>query len=471
MEFKKKIAYNLLISILAKIASLILGLAAIGLTTRYLGQNGFGEFSTILAFLFVFSVLADLGLYSITLKEISKDGADERKITGNVFSFRLISGFLIFGAAVLAGFISPYSWAVKIGILIASVGYWAMAGSQILMSAFQKYLKMEKVALADGFSRLIHLGLVLFFIQKNGGFFSIVWAFSIAALINLFLLLIFVQKHIPFKLEFDFVFLRKTLIQSYPLALGAVLTMLYFKMDTVLLSLMKPSSDVGIYSLPYRILEVLIFFPSMFTGLIMPFLSKYVFSEAERFKNIVQKSWDLLLITIIPLIVGTLFLSKKIIFLLSSPEFIKSVDVLNILIFATAIIFISNLLYNIIVVLEKQKQFIWIFGAGAVLNIVSNLIFIPKYSYYATSVNTVITEFLVVGLMLWVIYRTLNYLPSSKLFFKSFLASLVMAAALYFLSGWPLLALLTISILIYFIFLYLLRGISKEDVLIFFPGN
>lgn len=471
MEFKKKVAYNLLISVLAKVVTLIIGLVTIGLITRYLGQSGFGEFSTILAFLFVFSVLADLGLYSITLKEISKDGTDEKKIIGNVFSFRLISGFLIFSAAALIGFIFPYSWSIKIGILIASLGYWSMSSSQILIGAFQKYLRMEKVALADGFSRLIQLGLILFFIQKNSGFFSIVWAFSIASLINLFLLLVFIQKHIPFKLEFDFVFLKKTLIQSYPLALGAVLTMFYFKMDTVLLSLMKPSSDVGIYSLPYRILEVLIFFPSMFTGLIMPFLSKYVFTEPEKLKNIIQKSWDLLLITIIPLTTGILFLSKRVILLLGSSEFIKSVDVLNILIFATAIIFMSNLLYNIIVVLEKQKQFIWIFGVGAVLNIVSNLIFIPKYSYYATSINTVITEFLVAGLMLLVIYRTLNYFPSSKLFFKSFFASLAMAAALYFLSGWPLLALLTISILIYFIFLYLLRGVSKEDILIFFPGN
>lgn len=471
MSIKKKIFYNTFVSVLARAVVVIIGLIIISLITRYLGQNGFGDFSTILAFLFVFSVFAELGLYPILLKKISESENNEVKIFNNIFTLRFFSSFFIFVVASLIGFLFPYSLEIKIGVIIASLGYWALINNQLLMVIFQKHLKMEKVALAEVLSRLFQLAIVVLFIWRDLGFFSIVLTFSLSSIVNFIILFLYARKYILFKLEFDFSFYKTILKQSYPLAVGGILTMFYFKFDTVLLSLMKSSNDVGIYSLPYRILEVLIFFPSMFTGLIMPFLSKYALTDKDKFKNIINKSYNALTIIIIPLIMGTLVLSDKIILFLGGDEFAKSIDVLNILIFGVAIIFISNLFYNIIVALEKQNSFIWIFAIGALVNILLNLIFIPKYSYYATSVNTVITEFLVAILMLAVIYKSLKYwiFPDSLL--KSFFASLIMAVALYYLYNFSLFLLLPLAVIIYVFFLYLFRGITKEDILMFLPSS
>jgi len=472
MDLKKLIFHNTLISLSSKLVSVIVGIVSINLLTRYLGQSGFGDYSTILAFLFVFSIFTDLGLYSITIREIAKANAEEeRLIINNVFTLRIFSGLIIFGLAAFSSLFFPYSSQIKIGILIATLGFWSLAAIQILMCVFQKYLKMEKVALAECLSRVVQLFLLLYFVYKNAGFFSIIWAFSLSSLINLILLFIYAKKYVNFSLNFDFNSWKKILAQSYPLALGAVLTMFYFKFDTVLLSLMKSSVEVGIYSLPYRILEILIFFPSIFTGLIMPPMAKHIFSEPHRFKNIIQKSMDVLLMAAVPLVIGTILLSQKIIIFLSSIDFVKSVDVLNILIFATAIIFISQLFYNIIVVLEKQKDFIRIFAIGAVFNIVSNLIFIPKYSYYATSFNTVLTELLVIYLMAMVIIKNLHYLPSFKMLYKFILAAAVMGVVVYSLSNQFLIIPVIAGAIVYVICLYLLHAISEEDIALIFNKN
>lgn len=465
MEIKKRIFYNIFISLGARILSVVIGIVVINLTTHYLGQNGYGEFSTILAFLFVFSIFADLGLYSITIKEISKseNNEEENKIVSNVFTLRFVSSLVFFSLAVIAGLFFPYSYQIKIGIFIGALGYLAQSTSQVLLAVFQKYLAMEKVAIAECSTRLVQLGLTFFFVHSNFGFFGIIWAFTISSLINLIILYISAKKYVSFKFKADLSFWKKIILHSYPLALGGVLTMFYFKFDTVLLSLMKPSADVGIYSLPYRILEILIFFPSIFTGLVMPVMSKYVLTDKDKFKSVIQKSLDMLILSATPLIIGTLLLSKKIIIFLSGEEFIKSADVFNILIFATFIIFISHLFYNIILVLDKQKSFIWIFGSGAVLNIILNIILIPRYSYIATSITTVITEFIVAGLMFYIISKNLKYLLSFKLFFKSLFASMGMGLGLYFIKL-PLIIAIIFGILIYLIFLYLFKAISKEDI-------
>ena len=72
MSTPRKIAYNVVFSAAAKMAGTVLALVGIGFITRYLGKDGFGDYSTVLAFFFFFGALADLGLYSISTREISR---------------------------------------------------------------------------------------------------------------------------------------------------------------------------------------------------------------------------------------------------------------------------------------------------------------------------------------------------------------------------------------------------------------
>ncbi len=461
----RKIAYNTIISTGARIIGLALSLIIIGFITRYLGQVGFGYYVTILAFLYFFTVLADLGLYSICVREISRPEADEKKITSNAFTLRFIIGLFIFALAPLIVYFFPYPGQIKLGILIGAVGFWLLSDSQVLMGIFQKYLRTDKAALAELLGRLTQLVLVAFFIWRKFDFLFIVGALVGGALVNFLLVFFFSQKYIPVFFQFDFSFWRSLLKKSLPLALAIIFTMVYFKIDTIMLSLMKGPTEVGIYGLAYKILESLLFFPTMFIGLIMPLMSKYAFSSREKFKKITQKTLDILLIFIIPLLIGTVFLSPQIITLIAGQSFILSANVLNILIVAVGIIFLGGLFSNMIISLEKQESLIYIYGLGAALNLAANLVFIPKYSYYGAAGTTVLTELIVTALMVVVLYQTLKSFLSFNLLIKCALAGLVMAVLLYFLAGWNLFILIISAGLVYFGFLWLIGGFSTKEVL------
>lgn len=461
----KKIAYNTIISAVARIIGLAISLITIGLVARYLGGIEFGYYAIVLAFLFFFSVLSDLGLYSICLRDISAPGADEEKIASNAFSLRFFAGLLFFCLAPLVILLFPYPRQVQVGVLIGAVGFWLMSNQQVLVGIFQKYLRMDNVAMGELLGRIVQLGLVIFFIWRDFGFLSIISAFVAGALVNFALVFILSRKFISISFQFDFVFWKKLLKESLPLALAIVFTVIYFKLDTIMLSLMKPVVDVGIYNLAYRILESLLFFPAMFVGLVMPLMSRYAFSDNSKFKKTIQKTLDILLIFIVPMMVGVFFLSSKIVVLIGGNDFILSGGVFKILIIAAGIIFLGVLLSNIIISLKKQKSLTVIYGFGALFNLVANFIFIPKYSYYGAAWTTVATELIVTIMMIFVVYKALNYLPSFGIFYKSVLAALLMALPLYFLSSWPLVILILLSILVYFggLWLFIRKKSNKNN--------
>ena len=473
MILARKIAYNTIISTGARLIGVALSLISIGFIARYLGKEGFGSYSLILAFLYAFNILADFGLYSLMTREISRPGADEKKIASNIFTLRVVALLIFLGIASIVVWFFPYNFQIKLGVLIGSVAFLLMSASQVLMGIFQKYLRIDKPGLAELIGRLSQLGLIVLFVFLDLGFFAILGALIISNFLIFVINFIFARKYVPLGLAFDFSLWRKLVKTAFPIAVSIVLTLIYFKIDSIFLSLpainrgaVNPIIDVGIYNIAYKVLEGIIFFPAMFVGLIMPLLSKHALSNQEEFKKIFQKVLDVLIIFIIPLLIGLLLLSLPIVTLIGGKDFTDSAKVLQILAFAVGLIFLGNLFGHSIIALDKQKTAAWIYFGGMIFNVITNLIFIPKYSYLGAAATTVFTELLVTILMLWLIYKTIRYFPSFKIVWKILFAGLIMGLFIYIFQGWNLFILVSLAAIIYFAVLYLIKGIKKEEILL-----
>jgi len=464
LNLTQKIAYNAFFSAGARVVQTALAFVIIILIVRYLGEKGFGDYIIVVTFIYIFSVFADLGLYSIVVREISREDADEKKIINNAFTLRLTAGLFIFCLAYFASLLFPYSDNVRFGIAVAALGFWTLSNIQVLMGLFQKRLAMDKVAIAEIAGRVAQLFFVWYFIANDFGFLHIIFAIFLGALVNFFLVLYFASKYVKIKLEFDFRFWKKLLLQSYPLAISAILVLIYFKLDTIFLSVMKTSEAVGIYGLSYKILENLIFFPAMIVGLTMPIMSKYIFTNQDKFKSVVQRTLNFLIIAFIPIAFGVIMTSDKIIKLFSDEGFRDSPLVLNILIIALGFIFLGALFSNVIIAANRQKRLAQIYFVGMIFNVVTNIIFIPKYSYFGAAATTVATELLITALMIGVIYKTIKFIPSFGISRKALLASLLMALVLYYFSHLNIFFLAVIGAAVYIPVIYFIGGISKEEI-------
>ncbi|KKQ43095.1 MAG: Heteropolysaccharide repeat unit export protein, partial [Parcubacteria group bacterium GW2011_GWE2_37_8] len=194
----QKIASNTLISVVGRIASGALGLIAVALISRYLGREGFGEYSIILIFLYIVLAVSDLGLYSILSREISKIENNENKIISSIFGLRILSALLFFVVSFVVLYFLPYSKDIKIGILVASPGFLFLSANQLLMGVFQKHFKTIWPMIGDIIMRGAQLVFVFLFINFKMSLLFFALAISFGALFGFFANMIFARKLVKF---------------------------------------------------------------------------------------------------------------------------------------------------------------------------------------------------------------------------------------------------------------------------------
>lgn len=465
MVLARKIAYNVVLNSFLKVFSTVaLSLLSIRLMTGYLGQEGFGKYATILAFFAFFTAIADLGLGSVTAREISREGANEGEILGNVVALRITASLLLLLLSPLVIFFFDYSFDVEIGILIAALATAFSTLSFVLNGIFQKNLAMDRVAMVEFLGKLLQVGLIVLIVREDWGFLPIACTLIVSLSFNAITAFVLSRRYATFRLRFDIAFWKKFLRNSFPMGVTAIITFAYFKMDTILLSLLQSNAHVGIYNVAYKIMENLIFFPAMLAGLILPLLSRFIFTQRERFVEIADKTFKVFCIIIVPTITGTWFLAPDIIAIVSGSGFQESVSVLRILIFALGWIFFGSYFNMLLVVGNAQKKLMQTLLFAAVFNIGLNLFLIPRYSYIGAASTALMTEALVVLLTGFLTYRYVKYVPSFENIKRILLSGAVMAVTLFFLEPYSFLLSGIVGVAVYIGMLWLTRAVNPDEI-------
>jgi O-antigen/teichoic acid export membrane protein len=464
MVIARKIAYNVLVSSVSKFFSTALALVSIGFITRYLGREGFGNYATVLAFLSFFASLADLGLYHISTREISRPGADEKKIMGNIFTLRVISALAILALAPIIVLFFDYPPEVKEGIIIAAASFLFSSGYQVLNGVFQKNLAMDRVAVGELAGKIIQVAVVILAVKLQLGFNWIIASLLFNMMASFAIVFFWSRKYLRFNFRFDFSYWKKFLKESLPIGIGSVIVFVYFKMDTILLSLLKTSEDVGVYNAAYKVLENISFFPAMIIGLVLPILSNTIFTDKEKFKDISNKTFKVFIILVVPLIIGTLFLSSGIIQLIGGGQFGQSAAVLQVLVFALAAIFFGNFFNNILIAGNLQRKLMGIWILAAIFNVGLNLVIIPKFSFMGAAYVSTGTEIFVAIVAGYFAWKKLGYSPQPEKISGIFLAGVLMAVFLFFAKDMNFFLAAIVASAIYFTALWVFDAVKTSEI-------
>lgn len=460
-----KIAKNTIIQFIGKIFSTLLGIIALSLIIRYLGQIGYGYYTTVLVFLQFFAILMDLGLYLTLIREISERPEKENWIFNNFFTLRIITSILFLSLAPIVVIFFPYPSIVKWGVALVAIDFLLSSLVQIFTALFQRRLAITKVMLAEFIGRVGHLIFIIIIIGLKGNLLAILSGSVLNMFINFILVYSFARPFIKINLHFDFSYWKKIIQRTWPIAVGIVFNLIYFKTDTLILSLLKPASDVGVYGAPYKFLEILATLPHLFLGLILPILTTtWVKKNLKEFKKIYQASFDFFAMIGTPLILGTLIIGTPVITLLAGSEFAVSGPILKILILATVLIFFGSLFNYFIVAIDQQKKILKYFIITSILSVIGYLIFIPRYSYYGAAWMTVFSEAFIALMSFWLGWRLTKIGLSLKIFLKIIPASVIMTLIIYWLKFLPVIPLILIGIFIYSLLLILFKAISFDFI-------
>lgn len=480
MSYTKKVAFSTASQMIGKLVGLGISLATIAILFRYFGVEGMGKYTTVFAFAGFFSIFADFGLQWTLLRELSITD-DKQKAFSNIFAFRLVLAFLVHTLCFAAVWLFNYPIDVKIGVGIISLSWFFTTINSTLVAVFLNNFRVDITVSAEVVGRAVVL-LAAYFLTKAQMPLNIVLIGYVGAnLVNFLINSYFIRRFIKFKLAFDLKYWRYAVKQAIPIGIVLVFGFVYYKIDSLMLSLMKGMVDVGIYGTAYKLLEVLQIIPSMFLGAAFPIVTKYVATNDKRLPTAFQKQFDFLLLLAFPIVFAVFVLAVPIINFIGGSkglEFttastisiwgqnITSVTCLRILIFSVGVNFITNLYNYFIVSLGKQKWMVLPTIGFAILNVMLNLVLIPKYSYLGAAFATLTTE-LVVAIVYINISSKLHALPikflnSIKILFSAILMSVIM----YFLNsiGVNLFINLIVGVLIYLIMTVMLRAVPLDMI-------
>jgi len=479
-ELRKKVFKHLGIQTFGRIIFVILGLLVISLMMRYLGPQNYGYYSIAIAFLQIFGIVADFGLYLITLQYLGaietepKEKQQEKTdyVMGNLFAMRFFLALIFYGLAVLVGFCFPFPLIVKVGILILSLSLFFCTLIQHLSALYQKMFETQEIFKGEVLGRIILLGLMLLFVVFNFGFYYVLLSFGLANFINFLVLYFYSRRLARLRFRFDFLFWREVLGKVWPIGLAIVLNVIYFKADTLILFFYRPAADVGYYGAAYRVFEALIAFPSLFLGLVLPQLAKtWLAKEKENFRSIFQRSFDFLVMISIPFVFGSLAVGREAMIVIGGPQFGVAGEILKVISLAAGILFVGELFKQAMIILNKQKNVLPFYLINTVVALIGYFIFIPLYSYWGAAWVTFSVELLMFVIMLLYFYKQTGIMPQINFLVKSFFSGLIMFIFLFLFKNLNLFILAASGISLYLFILFLIGGLKKQEIEDLFEGK
>lgn len=410
-----KIAANTAFQLIGKVVSMSITILATIIITRMYGREGYGEFNLMQNFPALFFIVVDFGLNAIATKHLSAKWEDAEKYLGNILLLRIALSGLLIAAGIFTLLFFPYSPALKFGIYLSLFLILTQALYATTNIVFQVKLRYDLSTIGYIAGSFVVLALVTILSYAHVHISWVNFSYVIGGLVTFAINLAFIKKlklNIP--LSFDKKLWKFLLVQSLPLGLMFIFSQINFKADSILLSVMQLPKNTGlnntesvaVYGLAYKIFEVTLVIPTFFMNAVYPILIRHMLDGKHRLKNTFFKSIGaLLLFGLVSGLIGYLA-APFAIQVLGGPEFTESVKVLQVFMLGLFVFYLTQPIAWLIVTLDKQIYLPFIYLASAIFNVIANIFYIPKNSFYASSVITILSETLILVLLIIFAYKS-----------------------------------------------------------------
>tara|TARA_B100000686_G_scaffold42013_1_gene43836 strand:+ start:4656 stop:5873 length:1218 start_codon:yes stop_codon:yes gene_type:complete len=361
--------------------------------SRQLGPALFGIFSFLTTVVISANCFSSLGLDVWMIREITKAPEKAKEYFSAILGLKVVTSlvtialvFFIFQLADLSKGILNLLGIISISIIFNSI-------SQTLWhygDCFREFIYHSFLWAASNVIKSL-TGIVLVSIcqELKVLVIGIVFAEALALALSIYVIQ---KKYGNFKPQFQLLSGWNLLKQSSPIGMGVVFSVLYFRLDTVMLQLMTDERTVGLYNAAYKLFELVLVLPHSLMIVLFPGLVDEFHSQKEKFKVSLKK------VLVVYVGVGSIFslpffyYSFEVVDLIYGAYFLPSGEILKILATAMVLSFLIFLLSNVLIVSGQEQKNARILVGATLLNLILNLIWIPKYGAIGAAWSTVACE-------------------------------------------------------------------------------
>ena len=421
-----KVIKNYLYNLSYQILTIILPIITVPYVTRIFTSEALGNYVFYNSIVSYFSLFAMLGIGVYGTKQIAA-ASDVSSTFWNIYAIQLIASILAISVYVIAIFSIPQMG----GIIPLIVGITLFAKMIDISWLFSGKEDFKKITIRNIVVRLIGVISIFTFVKSSDDLYLYVFLIVIFDFLGQFVMWVPAKKFIK-RPSFNAKVIKKNLHPIVLLFLPQVAISLYVVLDRTLLGLLGSYSDVGIYEQGQKLISILLKVVSSLGVVMLPRVANLLSERRDKeAQNMVKFSFILYNLIIFPMIFGLIAVNEVFVKLFLGQNFQDVKYVLYVIVFNIMFVGWTNILgYQVLVVRNKNKEFMLSTTIPAFVSVAVNIVVIPFFGYIGASITSVVVEILVFAIQ-W--YYSRNIINKNLLFNKDLVkivcSSLVMFGA------------------------------------------
>ena len=419
-----KVIKNYLYNLSYQILTIILPIITVPYVTRIFTSEDLGNYGFYNSIVSYFSLFAMLGIGIYGTKQIAA-ARDVSSTFWNIYAIQLTSSILALFVYVMTLLSIPKMSGI-VPIMLGIVLLTKMIDISWLFTGKEDF---KKITLRNTMVKVAGVISIFTFIKSSEDLYLYIFLIVIFDFLGQFVMWIPAKKFIK-RPSFDTKIIKKNLHPIVLLLLPQVAISLYVVLDRTLLGLLGSYSDVGIYEQGQKLTSILLTVVSSLGAVMLPRVANLLSERKEKeAQNMVKFSFILYNLIIFPMIFGLIAINEVFVKLFLGQNFQDVKYVLYIIVFNIMFIGWTNILgYQVLVVRNKNKEFMLSTTIPAFVSVAVNIAVIPFFGYIGASITSVVVETLVFAIQ-W--YYSRNIINKNLLFNKD-LAKIICSSLVMF---------------------------------------
>lgn len=467
MHQNKSLKLNFIMNVLLTAASFIFPLITFPYVSRILLPVGTGKVAFVTSIIAYFSMAAMLGIPTYGIRICAQNRDNKKRLSATVheiFFINLIMTILVYGVlSICLLFVPTFRQERLLYLILSSTMLFNLIGMEWLYKALEEY---KYITIRSIIFKFISVFLILILVHAQADY-RIYAAITIFANTGSNILnFINAKKYISFKYCGPYNYRQhiKPIFTFFSLSVAATV---YTNMDTILLGFIQGDAAVGYYNSALKIKNILIAFITSLSSVLLPRSSYYAEKKLlNEFTALSKKAIRFVMVTSLPLCIFFILIAKESIIFLSGEAFIPAIRPTQILMPTIILIGLTNIIgIQYLVPLGKEKFVLYSTIVGAIIDIIINIIFIPKIGVIGAAIATLTAEFSVLIVQVLFIRKSIKLLFKDlqlhKLFLSLFLPVLLLIYARSIFIDINLITLIFISGLFWGLYLLQLKFVFR----------
>jgi O-antigen/teichoic acid export membrane protein len=473
LEIAKNISKNVTVLAGTRVITYISGFVLIIFLPRYLGAEDYGKLFLGISIVSMASIFIDFGGRYLITKEISRSKENAAATIITSITNRIFLWFISIIGVMIFAFIAQYPFDVKIVILVLSVGTLWEGTRGVLWCAFQGFEMMEYPSNASIIESMFKTIVCVVALILGANVIVIAILYITSSFLNTAILIKFSRRFIlsfpRVELKTCFSFLRN----GIPYFLWSIFGVVYYRIDSVMLSLMTPGKVVGWYGVAYNFFDILMFVPNILSIAIFPVFARLWKKDDSSLLRTTHKSLEYIIMVGVPISVVTFAFAEQIIQILFGLEqYAASVFLLKIFGLGVLLVYVDWIIGTTLLAFDKQRQWSLIALLACCVNIALNYFLIPYTQHHqmnggiGAAIATIMTEYFVLISALFLLPKGFFNTFKIDAQLKSLAAGVLMGFTIWVSDViniyWAFN--LVISLLIYICTLFLLKTLRTDEI-------